>query len=142
MRKILLAVILVFFLGFDSCSDDYEFCPNCKTTDPTPTPTSSPSPTNTPTQTPEPDMISATDSAQKIGTQNFARSSATILSLENTAESKSTLHNLARDAEFNKNDRYAELKAQIKRALEEYKTLPTPIPVFVFSSNNSELDGE
>lgn len=142
MRKILLAVILVFFLGFDSCSDDYEFCPNCKTTDPTPTPTNSPSPIITPTQTPEPDMISISDLEQNVGTQKFARNSANTISSAKAAESKSSFRNPTSDADFNNNDRYAELKAQIKRALEEYKTLPTPVPVFVFSSDNPEPDRE
>lgn len=87
-------------------------------------------------------MISISELEQKVGTQNFARSSANTVSSAKAAEPKSSFPNPTSDADFNNNGRYAELKAQIKRALEEYKTLPTPIPVFVFSYDNPELDGE
>ncbi|MCS6961478.1 MAG: hypothetical protein NZT61_03105 [Deltaproteobacteria bacterium] len=62
MRKLVLIGGMFLVLGIDSCSEDYEFCPNCSS--PTPTPTQNKEPTETPTSipaTPSPQQLSMSE---------------------------------------------------------------------------------
>lgn len=137
MQKVLLAFALAFFLGIDSCSDDYEFCPNCKAGEATPTPTGTVSPTNTPSNTPTPGNTSNDQTASAGFEQESEQAPKVILAQHSVgvSDQNSFTNNEVKGYDLELEQRRAELKAQLKKALEEYKKLPTPIPVFTFSED-------